>query len=152
MPADSNRDIGAGADGDPDVGLRQGRRVVDSVSDHRHADTAGLEALDGVGLVGRQHLGGDLVDPDAPRHRVGDRLRVAGDHRHPQAHVRAAGCTASADSGRISSSSATAPRTPIRPGDESTVRPSPVQLCAGLGDLRRHVSRRLGDQPRAADA
>ena len=30
------RDVGAGADRDPDVGLRERRGVVDAVADHRH--------------------------------------------------------------------------------------------------------------------
>ena len=38
----------------------------------------------GGGLVLRQHLRGDLVDAEAPRHRVGDGLGIAGDHGHPQ--------------------------------------------------------------------
>ena len=41
-----------------------------------------LEAPHGRGLVLRQHLRRDLVDAEAPGDRVGDRLRVAGDHRH----------------------------------------------------------------------
>src|SRR4051794_15898094 len=51
---------------------------------HDHGDLAAalLEAPDRSGFVSREDLRSDLVDPEAARDRVGDRLAVAGDHRH----------------------------------------------------------------------
>jgi len=63
--------------------LCQGRRIVHAIADHRDGPATSLEALDRIGLVGRQDLGGHLVDADAPGHRIGDRLGVAGDHGDP---------------------------------------------------------------------
>ena len=40
-----DRDVGAGADGDAQVGLGERRRVVDAVADHRDPAALGLEAL-----------------------------------------------------------------------------------------------------------
>ena len=47
---------------------------------------ADLEPAHGVGLVGRQHLRRDLVDPEPTRDGVRNRLRIPGDHRDPHAH------------------------------------------------------------------
>ena len=38
-----HRHVGAGADGDAEVGLGQRRRVVDAVADHRHDLALGLQ-------------------------------------------------------------------------------------------------------------
>ncbi len=67
-----DRDVRTGADGDPEVGLGEGRRVVDAVPDHRDGTAATLEPLDDRRLGVGQDLGDDLVgwDPDL----VGDRL------------------------------------------------------------------------------
>ena len=48
-----DRDVGAGADRDADVGLRERRGVVDPVADHRHQPSLLLQAPDLAGLVGR---------------------------------------------------------------------------------------------------
>jgi len=50
------------------------------------AHSACLEAPNRGGLVGRPNLGRDLVDADPSSDGVGDRLRVAGEHRHAQPH------------------------------------------------------------------
>ena len=52
-----DRDVGAGADGDADVGLGQRRRVVDAVADHGHGFAALLELAHARRLVRRQDLG-----------------------------------------------------------------------------------------------
>ncbi|QHE74223.1 hypothetical protein GFS60_07918 (plasmid) [Rhodococcus sp. WAY2] len=65
-----DRDVGAGAHGQTQVGLGERGRVVDTVADHRHHPTLVLQVLDHVDLVGGQHLGDHLVDPDL----VGDAL------------------------------------------------------------------------------
>ena len=54
-------DIGAGADGDADVGAREGRRVVDAVAHHGHLVVARLEFADLLLLLLRQHARDDLV-------------------------------------------------------------------------------------------
>ena len=59
-----DRDVSAGADRDPHIGLRQRRRVVYAVADHRHRPVAGLEPLHDGRLVGGQCLGDDVVDGD----------------------------------------------------------------------------------------
>ena len=87
MPGRLDRDVRAGADRDPDIGGRECGGVVDAVADHGDRAAALLEALDGSGLVRRQHLRGDLVDAEPARDRVGDRLAVAGDHRDPDAEA-----------------------------------------------------------------
>ncbi|MNL22994.1 hypothetical protein D3C87_1443600 [compost metagenome] len=47
--------IGAAAHGDADVRRRQGRCIVDAVTDHRH-HAGFLQRRDGGGFVGRQHF------------------------------------------------------------------------------------------------
>ena len=73
-----DRDVGAGADRDPDVGARERRRVVHTVADHRHAQPARLELGDLAVLVLGEHLGEHLVDADVaarPRRRPAARRR-----------------------------------------------------------------------------
>ena len=48
-----DRDVGAGADGEAEVGLRERGRVVDAVADHRDDAALVLQAADDVGLAGR---------------------------------------------------------------------------------------------------
>ena len=45
-----DRDIGAGADRDPEVGPSEGGRIVDPVADHRDDPAVALQALDLGGL------------------------------------------------------------------------------------------------------
>src|SRR5205823_7893665 len=72
--------VGAGADGDADVGPGQGGSVVDAVTDHGHRPAPVLEGGDGLVLILRQDLGEDLVNPEFGGDRVGDLAGVAGDH------------------------------------------------------------------------
>ena len=118
------RDVGAGAHRDPDVGLGQRRRVVDAVAGHRHLAPLRLQARDGGRLAVRQHLGDDLVDAD----RLPDRLvRVARASpvsmttRRPSARraarvSRAPGFTASAIASAPASPPSTATNTTVCPG------------------------------------
>ena len=102
---------------------RERRGVVDAVADHGDHAAALLEAPHGRGLVGRKHLGGDLIDGQPP----GDRSATAWlspviiATRTPS---RVQCSTASLDSGRIASSMATAPRTAPAETTWSTVRPA----------------------------
>ena len=74
------RHIGAGADGQADVGAGERRRVVDAVADHRHGQTSILQLGDRAVLVLGQDLGEHLVDPELPPDVVGHGARVARDH------------------------------------------------------------------------
>ena len=60
----------------PTCGLSERRRVVDAVARHRHDAALVLQALHRLGLLVRQHLGDDLVDPEtaARRRRRSSRL------------------------------------------------------------------------------
>ena len=51
-----NCDVGARPDGDADVGLSEGGRVVDAVADHRHRVALLLQLLHLRHFVRRQHL------------------------------------------------------------------------------------------------
>ena len=68
----------------PDVGARQGGRVVDAVADHdEDAFRVAPLADHGIDLVGRGALREDRVDADGGRHQVGHAVVVAGDHDDP---------------------------------------------------------------------
>ena len=69
----------------PDLRLRQRRRVVDAVARHRDEPALGLEALDRVRFLIRQHLRHDVVDAETARHRLRGRAVVAGQHDDLQA-------------------------------------------------------------------
>ena len=73
-------DVGAGADGDAEVGLGEGGRVVDAVADDRDFVAFGLELAHDVDLLARKHLGDDAVDADGLRNCLRGGLAVAGDH------------------------------------------------------------------------
>ena len=86
--------VGAGAHRDADVGLGQGRRVVDPVADHGHDTAVGLQALDLA----------SPSPPEAPRRaparcrpgRDGRRGRstIAGQHDHVEPAPRSAATAA----------------------------------------------------------
>ena len=79
-----DRDVGAGAQGDAEVGLGERRAVVDAVTGHRDDVALVLQRDDVVGLLRRQHLGEHVLDADL----AGDGGRgggvVAGQHPHLQ--------------------------------------------------------------------
>ena len=78
QPGRLDRDVGAGADGDADVGAGQRRGVVHAVADHGDLQAAGLELGDLVRLVLGQDLGEHLVDAEVarrPLRRPGGRRR-----------------------------------------------------------------------------
>ena len=78
-------DVGARGHGDADIGLRQRRRVVEAVADHRDAAALALQPLDRVDLAVGQHLGDHLVDAGLPRDRLGGRAPIAGEHHDAKA-------------------------------------------------------------------
>ena len=75
-------DGGAGGDGDTGIGLRQGRGVVDAVTDHDDRVSGGTLPADEVCLILRQDLGVELVHPYLLRHTGGGTAVVAGHHDH----------------------------------------------------------------------
>src|SRR3546814_1994365 len=60
-----DRDIGAGAHGDPDIGLSERRRIVHAIPGHRHFASFGLQLSTDPRLVLGQHIGAYLVDAEA---------------------------------------------------------------------------------------
>src|SRR5205085_4992326 len=79
-------DVGSRPDSDAEVGLHEGRRVVDAVADHGHGAAVALEAADHGDLVGGEHFGEDRRDADLAGDRLGGGLVVAGDHDDVDAH------------------------------------------------------------------
>ncbi len=72
-------DVRAGPDGDADVGLREGGRVIDAVADERDASPLRLQGGDGGTLAVRQHPGEHGVDAELTRDGVRGARVVAGD-------------------------------------------------------------------------
>ena len=70
--------VGSRADGQAQVGLRQGRRVVHAVSHHGHHPALALQSSDHVGLLRGQDIGDDLGDAHLAGHRPGGDLVVTG--------------------------------------------------------------------------
>ena len=77
-------DLGAGAEGDADIGLGQRGRVVDAVAGHRH-DAPRLRRPHPRDLVGGAHLGRRLGDADGAGDGLRGGLGVPGDDFHGQA-------------------------------------------------------------------
>ena len=90
MPRALDRDVGAGAHGDADVGGGERRRVVDAVAGHGDDAAFAAQPLDHRRLAVRQHLGLDLVDAEIARDRLRGRAVVAGEHHDAQARRGAA--------------------------------------------------------------
>ena len=66
--AGGEREVGAGADREPEVGLPERRRIVDAITDHRHHLAPILQALDLGDLLGGIGLGHDVLDSDLGRY------------------------------------------------------------------------------------
>ena len=75
-----DRDVGAGAHRDAEIGLRERGCVVHAVADDGDPAPAGLELAHDVDLARRQHAGDDAVDADLRRRRPGRPRSVAGRH------------------------------------------------------------------------
>ena len=74
-----DRHVGAGADGESDVGAGESGSVVDAVADHRDAEVLRLELADGVVLVLGEHFGEHASYAEVGRDGVGDLSGIAGD-------------------------------------------------------------------------
>ena len=72
-------DVGAAADGEADIGLRQRRGVIDAVADHSHARAFRLHLLDRARFIRRQHFRHDALNADFAGDCGGGLLIVAGD-------------------------------------------------------------------------
>ena len=99
-----DRDVGSGADRDPDVGRHQRRRIVDAVADHRDPLACAWSSSILLALSLGQHLGEHCVDAE---------LRADGFRDRPASPVimMTSMCLvepsiASLDSGRIASATA----------------------------------------------
>ncbi len=82
-----DRHVGARADGDAHVRLRQRGRVVDPVARHGDDQAALLDLLDLLGLLVGQHLGEVIVQIQLSRDPFGDGFGIAGDHHRLDAHL-----------------------------------------------------------------
>ena len=78
--------IRARPDGDAHIGLGQGWGVVDTIANHGHDMTFGLELFHFVGLVSRQDFRQDTVDPDLGCNGLGCLAVIARDHGDLDAH------------------------------------------------------------------
>ena len=79
------RDVGAGAHGEAEVGLGKGGSVVDAVTDHRDGAALLLEAAYDGHLVLGEHAGDHLVDADPVGDGAGHGLLVAGEQHRSEA-------------------------------------------------------------------
>ena len=86
-----DRDVGAGADRDPDVGLGERGGVVDAVADHRHLAALVLELFDSGRLVLGQHFGDHVLDADLGGDPLRGGVAVAGQHHRAHSQL-AQGC------------------------------------------------------------
>ena len=83
----ADRDVRAGPEGQPEIGRRQRRGVVDAVADHRDPAPLCLQAGDDGGLPGRERPRDDFVDARGRRDGPGGGLVVPGqqDRVQPEA-------------------------------------------------------------------
>ena len=82
------RDVGAAADRDADVGRGERRRVVQPVADERDARPVVPATLHLLDLALGEHLGDHVVDPGLRGDRPGGRPAVTRDQGGPDAHRR----------------------------------------------------------------
>jgi hypothetical protein len=83
-----NRYVGSRPDGDSLIGGGQGRRIVNAIANHCYPLAACLKFFHCRCLVSGKNLGCDLIDSDSPGDRIGNRLRISGDHRDPDTKLR----------------------------------------------------------------
>ena len=108
----------------------EGGGVVDPVADHGDDPAVGLEATDDVDLVGRQHLGDDVVDADLVGDRPGGALVVAGQQHRGEAEPAELGDRLAATVAFIVS--ATTNRARGSPSQPTTTAVRPSGLGAAL--------------------
>ena len=80
-----DRDVGAAAHRDADIGGSKRRRIVDAVADHGDATALLPQPLDHLAFAFGQYARLDLVDAERVRHRARGGDVVAGQHHHAQA-------------------------------------------------------------------
>ena len=132
-------DVGAGAHGQPEVGLGERGGVVDAVADHGDDPALGLQPLDDVDLVGGQHLGDHASSmPTSAATARAAALVVAGQQDRASGRGRAAGATASAEVGLTASATTQRRRGPA-PSQPTATAVAPV--ACGLGERARRARR-----------
>ena len=80
-------DIGAGADGDADIGTHQGGGVIDAVPHHGDDLALLLQGTDDRFLLLRQHLRDDPGDTDLRGNGLGGAAMVAGQQQDGKPHL-----------------------------------------------------------------
>ena len=145
-----DRDVGAGADREPEVGLRERGRVVDAVADHRDdAALAPAGARTTVGLVGGQHLGDDLVDADLVRRRRARCAALSPVSRTGRSPSALSAATASADVGLTVSATTSTPRTaPSQADERPRCGPAPRRRVAPASQVRQGSPGPVGHERR----
>ena len=142
-------DVGAGADRETDVGLREGGGVVDAVADHADEMAFALQAPDLERFVFGQHFGAHASDPDLAGDRGRGAAVVAGDHDDIEAEVLSA-ATADAEPSLMVSATAITPA-----GCPSTATNIGVLPCsdnvAARSSSGRGRDRGVLEEPRVAD-
>ena len=73
-------DVGAGAHGDADIGLRQRGGVVDAVAGHGHDSALRLQAAHDFRFLLGQDFGIDFVDAELGGNGFGGGAAIAGEH------------------------------------------------------------------------
>ena len=116
------RQLRAAAHGDRNLRLRQDRRIVDPVADHRHNRAASLQGADALVLALRRDPRADIGDAQRRRHAPRHRWRITS-----QQDDLLAGRLQRIDqrraSGRTSSPSRNSPRQPLASPRTTTVSP-----------------------------
>ena len=74
--------VGAGADGEAHVGLRQRGRIVDAVTDHADLVALRLQFFELLRLLSRQYIGKCDVDTEFLADALGGGTIIAGEHGH----------------------------------------------------------------------
>ena len=72
--------VGSRAQGDADIGLGQRGCIVDAVPGHRHRPSFCLKPFDRFVFLRRADFGDDFLDAELPRHGLGSRSAIAGEH------------------------------------------------------------------------
>ena len=146
----ADRDVGAGAEGEPEVGGGERGAVVDAVADHRHPVAARPQPGDDGRLAGRQRPGDDLVDARRGGDRPRGRLVVPGQQDRVQPERAQFG-----DGGggrgldRVGDRDGAADG--AVPADQHRGAARLLPLAALPGQVGRHGHPVLGQQPRAPD-
>ena len=147
-----DRDVGAGADREAEVGLRERGRVVDAVADHRHDLARCLQALDLGDLVVRVDLGEHALDADLGGDPLGGLARRRRSAARASARAPSARAIASALVGlTVSRTTSVARATPSQATVDVAVAAADLDVVA-LDDAGDADARARCGSPRPAAA